>query len=87
MLQQLCVVSSGRKKARWRQYKLKCRRRNTEVLSQQLLRYQIMNRSQRTVTKYLSDKKTHAAINSKLFIKLDYVNNSMYKVELAKAQI
>ena len=49
--------------------------------------YQIMDRSRHTVTKYLSDKKTHAAINSKLFKKLDHVNNSLYEVELAKAQI
>ena len=32
-------------------------------------------------------KKTHAAINSKLFKKLDHVNNSLYEVELARAQI
>ena len=32
-------------------------------------------------------KKTHAAINSKLFRTLDHVNNSLYEVELAKAQI
>ena len=31
--------------------------------------------------------KKHAAINSKLFRKLDHVNNSMYEVELAKAEI
>ena len=36
--------------------------------------------------KYLSDKKTQATINSKLFKKLDLVNNSLCKVELAKAQ-
>ena len=48
---------------------------------------QIMNRSRHTVTRYLSDGKTHAAINSKLFKKLDHVNNSLYEVELAKAQI
>ena len=46
--------------------------------------YQIMDRSRHTVTKYLSDKKPHAAINSKLFKKLDHVNNSLYEVELAK---
>ena len=39
--------------------------------------YQIMNRSQHTVTKYLTDEKTHAANNSKLFKKLDHVNNSL----------
>ena len=49
--------------------------------------YQIMDWSQHTVAKYLTDGKTHAAINSKLFKKLDHVNNSLYEVELAKAQI
>ena len=49
--------------------------------------YQIMDRSRHIVTKYLSDEKTHATINSKLFKKLDQVNNSLYEIELAKAQI
>ena len=49
--------------------------------------YQIMDKSRHTVTKYLTDEKTHAAINSKLFKKLDHVNNSLYEFELAKAQI
>ena len=49
--------------------------------------YQIMDRSRHTITKYLTDEKTHAAINSKLFTQLDHVNNSLYEVELAKAQI
>ena len=49
--------------------------------------YQIVDRSRHTVKKYLTDKKTHAAFNSKLFKKLDHVNNSLYEVELAKAQI
>ena len=49
--------------------------------------YQIMDRSRHTVTKYLTDKKTHAPINSKLLKKLDHVNNSLYEVKLAKAQI
>ena len=49
--------------------------------------YQLMDRSRHTVTKYLSDEKTHAAINSKLFKNLDHVNNSLHEVELAKAQI
>ena len=49
--------------------------------------YQIMDRSRHTVRQYLSDEKTHAAINSKLFKKLDHVNNSLYEVELAKEQI
>ena len=49
--------------------------------------YQIMDRSRQTVTKYLSEEKTHAAVNSKLLKKLDLVDNSSYEVELAKAQI
>ena len=49
--------------------------------------YKIMDRSRHTATKYLTDEKTHAAINSKLFKKLDHVNNSLCEVELAKAQI
>ena len=49
--------------------------------------YQIMDRSPHTVAKYLTDKKTHAADKSKLFGNLDHVNNSLYEVELAKAQI
>ena len=46
--------------------------------------YQIMHRSQHTVTKYLTDEKTRAANNSKLFKKLDQVNISFYEVELAE---
>ena len=49
--------------------------------------YQIMDRNRHTVTKYLTDEKTHAAIISKLFKKLDHVNTSLYEVELAEAQI
>ena len=48
---------------------------------------QIMNRSRHTVTKYLSDKKTQAAVLSKLLKRADHMNNSLYEVELAKAQI
>ena len=49
--------------------------------------YQVKDRRRHTVTKYLSDDKTHAAINSKLFKRLDQMNNSLYEVELAKAEI
>ena len=49
--------------------------------------YQVMDRSRHTVTKYITDEKTHEGINSKLFKKLDHVNNSLYEIELAKAQI
>ena len=49
--------------------------------------YQIMDRSRHTVPKYLIDEKTQAAINIKLFKKLDHVNNSLYEVELTNAQV
>ena len=58
-----------------------------KILANNSYGYQIMDRSRQTVTKYLSDKKTHAANNSRLFKKLDHVNNALYEVELAKAQI
>ena len=58
-----------------------------KLLANSFYGYQIMDRNRHTVTNYLTDEKTHAAINSKLFKKLDHVNNSQYEVELAKAQI
>ena len=49
--------------------------------------YQTIDRNRHTVKKYVSDEKTHAAINSKLFKKLYHVNNALYETELAQAQI
>ena len=49
--------------------------------------YQIMDRSRHTVTKNLNDEKTHGAINTKLFKRLDYINDQLYEVELTKAEI
>ena len=49
--------------------------------------YQIMDRSRNTVTKVLSDEKTHGAINTKLFKRLDHINDQLDQVELAKAEI
>ena len=49
--------------------------------------YQIMDRSRHTVTKYLSDEKTHGAINTKFFKRSDHINDQLYEVELAKAEI
>ena len=49
--------------------------------------YQFMNRSRHFMTTYFNDEKTHAANNSKLFNKLDHVNNSFLEVECAKARI
>ena len=48
---------------------------------------QIMDRDRHTVTKYLNDEKTHGAINTKLFKRLDHTNDQLYEVELAKAEI
>ena len=48
---------------------------------------QIMDRSRHTVTKYFSDKKAYASFNSKLFKRLDHVNNSLFEVELTKPQV
>ena len=49
--------------------------------------YQIMDCSRHTVTKYLSDEKTHSAINSKLFKRLNHITDRLYKVELVKSEI
>ena len=49
--------------------------------------YQIMSRSRHTVTNYLIDVKTRGAINTNLFKRLDHINDQLYEVELAKAEI
>ena len=49
--------------------------------------YQIMDRSRHTVTKYLNDEKTHGPINTKFFKRLGHINDQLYEVELAKAEI
>ena len=49
--------------------------------------YQIMDQSRRTVTKYLSDGKTHGAINNKSFKRLIYMNDQLYEVEIVKWEI
>ena len=48
--------------------------------------YQIMDRGRHTVTKYLSDEKTHGAINTNFFKRLDHTKDQLYEVELAKAE-
>ena len=49
--------------------------------------YQIMDRSRHTVTKYLNDKKTHSAVNSKMFKRLNDITDQLYEVELVKSEI
>ena len=46
-----------------------------------------MDRSRHTVIKCLNDEKTRGAINTKLFKRLDHINDQFYEVELAKADI
>ena len=58
-----------------------------KLLAKSSYGYQIIDRSRHSVKKYLSDKKLHAAIKSKLFRILEGMNNPLYDVELAKAQI
>ena len=49
--------------------------------------YQIMDRSQHTVTKYLNDGKTHSTIKSKIFKRLNQITDQLYEVELVKSEI
>ena len=49
--------------------------------------YQIMDGSRHTVTKYLTDEKTHSAINSKMFKRLNHITDQLYEVELVKSEI
>ena len=49
--------------------------------------YQIMDRSRHTVTKYLWDEKTHSAINSKMFRRLNHITDQLYEMELVKSKI
>ena len=49
--------------------------------------YQIMDRSRHTVTKCLTDEKTHSAINSKMFKRLNHITDQLYEVELVKPEI
>ena len=49
--------------------------------------YQIMDRSQHTATKYLSDEKTHSAIISKTFKRLNHITDQLYEVKLVKPEI
>ena len=46
-----------------------------------------MDRSRQTVTKYLTDEKTHSAINSKMFKLLIHITDQLYEMELVKSEI
>ena len=58
-----------------------------KLLANSSFGYQIMDRSRHTVTKYLSDEKTHSAFNSKLFKLLNHITDQLYEVELVKSEI
>ena len=49
--------------------------------------YQIMDRSPLTVTKYLTDEKTHSVINSKMFKRPNHITDQLYEVEMVKPEI
>ena len=46
-----------------------------------------MNRPRHTVTKYLTDEKTHSAINSKMFKRFNHITDQLYEVEIVKSEI
>ena len=46
-----------------------------------------MDCSRHTVTKYLNDEKTHSAINSEMFKRLNHITDQLYEVELVKPEI
>ena len=59
----------------------------SKLLANSSYGYLIMDRSRHTVTKYLSDDKTHGAINSKMFKRLGYINDQLYEVEIVESEI
>ena len=49
--------------------------------------YQTMDRSRHIVTKSSNDEKTHSAINSKIFKRLNNIIDQLYEAELVKLEI
>ena len=49
--------------------------------------YQITDRSRFSVTEYLIEEKTHAAINNNLFKRLAQISDQIYEVELVNSNI
>ena len=58
-----------------------------KLLSNNSYGHQIMDRSRHRVTKYLNDEKTHAAKSNKMFELLDCINDSLYEIEFAEAEV
>ena len=58
-----------------------------KLLASSSYSYQIMDHSRQTVTKFLSNEKTHGAVNTNFFRRLDHINDQLYEVQMAKAEI
>ena len=48
--------------------------------------YQIMDCSRHTVKKYLTDENNHSAKKSKMFKRLNHINDQLYEVQLVKSK-
>ena len=53
-----------------------------KLLANSFYGYQIMDCSRHTVTKYMTDEKTHSAIISKMFKRFNHITHQLYEVEL-----
>ena len=49
--------------------------------------YQFLDRSCTSITRYMNDDKTHAAINNEMFQRLGYINDQLFENELAECEI
>ena len=58
-----------------------------KLLANSSFGYQILDRSRHTVTKCLTAEKTHSAIISKMFKRLNHITDQQYEVELVKSEI
>ena len=72
--------------ARWKS-KFEFVAETTKLLANRSYGYQILDRSQHTVTKYLNDEKTHSAKNSKMFKRVNHITDQLNEVELVKSEI
>ena len=77
-----CHCSSRR-----RESKLQCFCRNMKLLSNSSPEYQLMDLNRHSVTSYLNDETTRAAINNKMFKRLAPIGGELHEVGLAKSEI
>ena len=59
----------------------------TKLLANSFYGYPIMDRSRHTMTNYLTGGKTHRAIISKMFKRLNHITDQLFEVELVKSKI